>query len=70
MSTGRHSRRNVLSTTLLSTYFYLVDAYRMCELHVNCFFLQKYSRELHPFPVLNKADMLTWPYILERLGCL
>ena len=37
---------------------------------VNCFYyLQKYSRELHPFSVLNEADMFTWPYMLERLGC-
>ena len=27
------------------------------------------ARELHPFPVLNEADMLAWPYMLERLGC-
>ena len=25
---------------------------------VNCFYLQKYSHELHPFPVLNEIDML------------
>ena len=36
---------------------------------VNYFYLQKYSRDLHPFPVLNEADKLIWPYMLERLSC-
>ena len=33
---------------------------------MNCFYLQKYSRELHPFSVLNEADMLAWPFMLDR----
>ena len=36
-----------------------------CEL----LYLQKYSRELHSFPVFNVVDMLAWPYMLELLGC-
>ena len=41
----------------------------MTHTDLNRFYLRKYSHELQPFPVLNKADMLTWPSILKLLGC-
>ena len=31
ISSGRHNSRSVLSTTALSTHFYLIDAYRMMQ---------------------------------------
>ena len=56
-----HKNRNITFDSIL------------CDLriqnHVNCFYLQKYSRELHSFPVLNEVDVFAWPYMLERLGC-
>ena len=42
---------------------------RRIQNDLNCFYLQKYSRKLHLFPVLNEANMLTWPYMLARLCC-